>query len=73
VLDPSVAPGTGNPEPDGAEYPELLAALRSLSGHHIVGMDVVEVAPPWDPGGRTPIIAASLVRDMLLLFAPRMV
>ncbi len=71
VLDPSVAPGTGNPEPDGAVFPELLAALRSLSGHHIVGMDIVEVAPPWDPGGRTPIIAASLVRDMLLLFASR--
>jgi agmatinase len=70
VLDPSVAPGTGNPEPDGAAYPEMLAALRSLSGHRIVGMDLVEVAPPWDPGGRTPVIAASLVRDMLLLFAP---
>jgi agmatinase len=69
VLDPSVAPGTGNPEPDGAAYPELLAALRSLSHHRIVGMDLVEVAPPWDPGGRTPVIAASLVRDMLLLFA----
>ena len=33
-------------------------------------MDLVEVAPPWDPGGATPVIAASLVRDMLLLFAP---
>ena len=69
VLDPSVAPGTGNPEPDGVAYAELLASLRSLSDHRIVGMDVVEVAPPWDPGGRTPVIAASLVRDMLLLFA----
>jgi arginase family enzyme len=33
-------------------------------------MDLVEVAPPWDPGGRTAVAAASLVRDMLLLFAP---
>ena len=70
VLDPSLAPGTGNPEPDGAAYAELLTALRSLSRHRIVGMDLVEVAPPWDPGGATPVIAASLVRDMLLLFAP---
>ena len=69
VLDPSVAPGTGNPEPDGASYAELLEGLRSLSGHHIVGMDLVEVAPPWDPGGRTAVIAATLVREMLLLFA----
>jgi len=70
VLDPSVAPGTGNPEPDGATYAELLAGLRSLTRHRVVGMDLVEVAPPWDPGGRTAVIAASLVRDMLLLFAP---
>jgi agmatinase len=70
VLDPSVAPGTGNPEPDGASYAELLEGLRSLSGHRVVGMDLVEVAPPWDPGGRTAVIAATLVREMLLLFAP---
>ena len=70
VFDPAVAPGTGNPEPDGASYAELLGALRSLRQHRIVGMDLVEVAPPWDPGGLTPVVAASLVRDMLLLFAP---
>jgi len=70
VLDPAIAPGTGNPEPAGAAYADLLAALRSLSRHRIVGMDLVEVAPPWDPGGTTPVIAASLLRDMLLLFAP---
>jgi agmatinase len=70
VLDPSVAPGTGNPEPDGATYAELLEGLRTLGGHHIVGVDLVEVAPPWDPGGRTAVIAATLVREMLLLFAP---
>ena len=70
VLDPAAAPGTGNPEPDGAAYADLLAALQRLRGHRIVGMDVVETAPPWDPGGRTAVVAASLVRDMLLLFAP---
>lgn len=68
VLDPSVAPGTGNPEPDGATYAELLEGLRSLSSHRIVGMDLVEVAPPWDPTGRTAVVAATLVREMLLLF-----
>ena len=70
VLDPSLAPGTGNPEPDGVAYAELLEGLRSLSGHRVVGMDLVEVAPPWDPSGRTAVIAATLVREMLLLFAP---
>ncbi len=70
VLDPAIAPGTGNPEPDGAGYGELLQSLRSLAGCRIAGMDVVEVAPALDPSGRTAIIAASLVREMLLLFGP---
>jgi agmatinase len=69
VLDPSEAPGTGNPEPMGATYRQLLDALRSLAPHHVVGMDVVEVAPPWDSTGRTAVLAASLVREMILLFA----
>jgi agmatinase len=71
VLDPAIAPGTGNPEPDGAAYPELLSALRSLTDHRIVGMDLVEVSPPCDPGGATAVIAATLARDMILLFARR--
>ena len=71
VLDPSEAPGTGNPEPIGAGYGELLDALRSLASHRVVGLDVVEVAPPLDPSGRTAVLAASLVREMILLFAPR--
>jgi len=70
VLDPAEAPGTGNPEPMGAHYRELLDALRSLASHRVVGMDVVEVAPPCDPGGRTAVLAASLVREMILLFGP---
>ena len=70
VLDPATAPGTGNPEPGGARYADLVAALVSLAGHRIVAMDLVEVSPPCDPGGVTAVVAASLVREMLLLFAP---
>jgi agmatinase len=70
VLDPSEAPGTGNPEPMGVTYRALIDGLRSLAGRRIVGMDLVEVAPSCDPSGRTAILAASLVREMILLFAP---
>lgn len=70
VLDPAEAPGTGNPEPMGAHYGELLDALRSLGSNRVVGMDLVEVAPPCDPSGRTAVLAASLAREMILLFAP---
>ena len=52
VLDPACAPGTGTPEAGGLTSRELLAVLRGLAGIDIVAADVVEVAPPYDPGVR---------------------
>jgi agmatinase len=69
VLDPTVAPGTGSPEPGGIGIPDLLAALRHLGeggGTRIVGFDLVEVSPIWDPTGRTSITAATIVREAIL-------
>ena len=78
VLDPSVAPGTGNPEAGGPGFEELLEALEALAGHpgggprtprlDVVACDVVEVSPPLDPSGITLGAAAILVREMLLRF-----
>lgn len=68
VLDPSVAPGTGNPEPPGASFSELLEFLYSLKGANLAGMDLVEVSPPWDESDRTSIAAAKIIREALLLF-----
>lgn len=69
VLDPSVAPGTGNPEPGGPGFNELLTAIESLAGLDVVAFDVVEVSPPLDPSGITQIAAAVLVREAILRFA----
>jgi agmatinase len=66
VLDPAVAPGTGSPEPGGAAYGDLLAALRRLGAGPIVGFDVVEVSPLWDASGRTAVTAAAIVREAIL-------
>lgn len=66
VLDPSILPGTGTPEPGGPTYRELRAALLALSGANIVGFDVVEVAPPLDPSGLSPVVAAEIIRDCVL-------
>ncbi|MFP5224287.1 MAG: agmatinase [Actinomycetota bacterium] len=66
VLDPSILPGTGTPEPGGPSYRELRAALLALTGNNIVGFDIVEVAPPIDPSGLSPVVAAELIRDCLL-------
>ena len=70
VLDPAFAPGTGTPEPGGIPTKELLEALYLMAKHDIkvVGADVVEVAPAYDPTEQTPIVAAKLVREILLGF-----
>jgi len=70
VLDPSAAPGTGTAEAGGITSKELLAAVHEIarSGARIVGADVVEVAPVYDPTEQTQIVAAKLVREMLLGF-----
>lgn len=71
VLDPSAAPGTGTAEAGGITSRELLAAVHAIagSGARVVGADVVEVAPVYDSSEQTPIVAAKLVREMLLGFA----
>ncbi len=68
VLDPSCAPGTGNPEPGGWSFEELLSFLLSLKGYNVVGLDIAEVSPPLDPSGITSVSAAKIARETLLLF-----
>jgi len=70
VLDPSAAPGTGTAEAGGITSRELLAAIHAIagSGAKVVGADLVEVAPVYDPTEQTPIAAAKFVREMLLGF-----
>ncbi|HVL90980.1 MAG TPA: agmatinase, partial [Actinomycetota bacterium] len=66
VLDPGQLPGTGTPEPGGCSYKELRASLLSLQGLNVVGVDLVEVSPNWDPSGRSPVVAAQLSREIFL-------
>jgi len=65
--DPAYAPGTGTPEPGGPTARDLLEVIDGLTGLSIVGADVVEVAPAYDPGGVTAVLAAKVVRELLLL------
>jgi len=69
VLDPAHAPGTGTPEAAGMSSRELLAALRSLGGHHLVGADIVEVAPAYDHAQITGIAAAHATYELLSALA----
>ncbi|MEK9723716.1 MAG: agmatinase, partial [Rhodospirillaceae bacterium] len=55
-LDPVYAPGTGTPEVGGITTIEAQALLRGLRGLNLIGGDVVEVAPPFDPSGNTALV-----------------
>lgn len=68
VFDPAYAPGTGTPEPGGISFRELEAALPHLTGPRWIGADIVEVSPGWDPTGRTPVLAAKLLRELIIVF-----
>jgi len=69
VVDPAFAPGTGTPEPGGLSAHDALAILRALRGVHLVGADVVEVIPAYDPAGQTAFLAANLAYELLSLVA----
>lgn len=67
-FDPSIAPGTGTPSHGGFLYYEVLEIIKALSHRsrgNIVGMDLVEVAPAYDPSGITSILAAQLLLNSL--------
>lgn len=68
VVDPAFAPGTGTPESGGWIPTELFEAIYALKGADIVACDVVEVCPPAEHGVITSLLAAKLVREMLLAF-----
>lgn len=64
-LDPSVAPGTGTPEPGGLMASQGVEIIRGCWGLNLVGCDLVEVSPPYDTSGNTALLAANLVFEML--------
>jgi len=66
VVDPAFAPGTGTPEAGGISSREIIEVMGILQQLNIVGFDLVEVAPVYDPSGCTALLAAKLVREALL-------
>jgi guanidinopropionase len=68
-LDPAFAPGTGTPEVGGLSTAEALALVRGCAGLHIVGGDVVEVAPQYDATSNTAQVGAQMLFEILALVA----
>ena len=69
ALDPAYAPGTGTPEAGGLSTASAQRLLRGLRGIDLIGADLVEVSPPFDPTGNTAIVASTLLFEILCLLA----
>lgn len=66
VVDPAFAPGTGTAEPGGCTSRETLEVVHMLNSLNLVGFDLVEVCPPYDQSQRTALLAAEIVREVVL-------
>lgn len=72
ILDPSVFPGTGTPEPGGLSFKEMLKVTSLLSKLNIVGADVVELSPQYDPSGASTAAACKVLRELTLAVLRRL-
>jgi len=68
VMDPSLLPGVGTPEPGGYTFHEFITLLKILQALHVVGFDIVELTPDYDPTQISSITASVILREMSLAF-----
>lgn len=66
-IDPAFAPGTGTAEIGGLTSTQGIEIIRGMRGLDVVGGDLVEVSPPYDPFGNTSVLAANLLFEMLCI------
>jgi len=68
VLDPGLLPGVGTPEPGGFTFQEIISLLKELRPLHVIGFDMVELTPDYDPTGISSVTASVILREMILAF-----
>jgi agmatinase len=68
VIDPSLLPGVGTPEPGGLTFREFLSLLKSLQPLNVIGFDIVELTPDYDPTQISSVTASVILREMILAF-----
>jgi agmatinase len=68
VMDPGLLPGVGTPEPGGLTFQGLLFIFKTLQCLRVVGFDLVELTPDYDPTGISSITASVILREMILTF-----
>jgi agmatinase len=68
VINPSLLPGVGTPEPGGLTFQEFISLLKKLQTLHVIGFDIVELTPDYDPTQVSSITASVILREMVLAF-----
>jgi len=68
VVDPSLLPGVGTPEPGGLSFKELISLLKKVQSLHVIGFDMVELTPDYDPTQISSVTASVILREMILAF-----
>jgi agmatinase len=68
VIDPSLLPGVGTPEPGGLTFQGFISLLRELQPLHVIGFDLVELTPDYDPTQISLVTASVILREMMLAF-----
>ncbi len=68
VMDPGLVPGVGTPEPGGLTFEGILAIFKELRPLHVVGFDLVELTPDYDPTQVSSVTASVILREMTLAF-----
>jgi agmatinase len=72
VIDPSLLPGVGTPEPGGLTFHEFISLLKKLQTLHVIGFDIVELTPDYDPTQVSSVTASVILREMILAFCPKL-
>ncbi len=68
VFDPGFLPGVGTPEPGGITFQQFLSLLKELRPLHVIGFDIVELTPDYDPTQISAVTASVILREMILAF-----
>ena len=66
-FDPSIMPGTGTPEPGGYFWGDFAAVVDVIKSHNLIGADVVELSPKFDNSGISSVLAAKVIRSLIML------
>lgn len=68
LFDPSLLPGVGTPEPGGLTFQAFISLLKVLNSLHVIGFDIVELTPDYDPTQISSVTASVILREMILAF-----